>query len=145
MGGQAGRGARKAPGTQKKPEPEAITVFNPLNDAVFKILLGSNPEFTIDFINSVLGLEGNTAIKNVVFLSDPERLGRGNVRIRAICEDGSGARILVEMQKHIYSSLANGWIYNAARNLVDESAKVHLAQESLLFVVRDESSICKAR
>ena len=82
----------------------ALSKFlDPKNDFAFKRIFGTekNQDILIDFINAVVGFEGDERIQTVSFLKtsqDPEIAYRKQSLVDVLCTDEQGRQYIIEMQ-----------------------------------------------
>lgn len=82
----------------------ALSKFlDPKNDVAFKRIFGSekNKNILIHFINDILSLSGDNAVKDVEFLStimDAEIASKKQSIVDVLCRDGNNVQFIVEMQ-----------------------------------------------
>jgi predicted transposase/invertase (TIGR01784 family) len=94
--------------------------INPMTDFGFKFIFGTE-EYLLDFLNSVLKIEGGIVD---LHYDNTERPGRSEDDRTTIfdlyCTTGKGERILIEMQHHWQDFFQNRVLYYASRMIQEQ-------------------------
>ena len=116
-----------------------IRVHDVKYDTTFKILFGDRADTsrTTDFLNVILGLEGNGAIESLTFLEGSrhgleERSVYFDLSLDCLCISREKKRFIVEMQKANVLGHINRWIYYASRELANVGRELHDANSGII-------------
>ena len=99
--------------------------LDPKNDYAFKKIFGSedHKDILIDFLNSLLKLEGDKRIQSVEFLSPtqaPLYDGKKISILDILCKDGRDIKYIVEMQVAKTANFLNRTVFYASRTYVGQ-------------------------
>ena len=119
--------------------------LDPKNDYLFKRLFGTekNKDILIHFINSVLHLEGETAVQDVTYLQtdlNPEYAYKKQSMVDVLCRDKVGTQFIIEMQVAKFSGFEERAQFYAAKayiNQMDVGEKYQDLKEVIFIALTD--------
>ncbi len=99
--------------------------LDPKNDYLFKRLFGTekNKDILIYFINSVLHLQGKTAVEDVTYLQtdlNPEYAYKKQSMVDVLCRDKTGTQFIIEMQVAKFSGFEERAQFYAAKAYINQ-------------------------
>ena len=110
----------------------AIKYLDPKNDLTFRKIFGEHPNIMKSFLNSILPLEPNRHITELVYqdtamLPELPELKHSIVDVR--CTDNFGRQFIVEMQMYWTTSFKSRMLFNAGKAYIKQIDKGHKYNE----------------
>ncbi len=121
--------------------------LDPKNDFAFKKIFGTEKrkEILIHFLNDILKLEGEHAIKEVKFLTpiqDPAIAAKKQSIVDVLCEDENGRQFIIEMQVARTTGFKQRAIYYASKAFTNQMVRggeyEHLKEVIFIAIIDKE-------